>query len=233
MLDIGGESTRPGAMAATAEAISAREEQSRILPVIEGILRHRPDAILSVDTYRAETARAAVNAGAEIVNDVSGLLWDGGMAAACAELRCGVVLMHTRGLPSEWNAQSRIASGAVLSLVISGLSRRLDAALSAGVSRERLMLDPGFGFGKRGAENWELLARFAELQTMGFPLLVGLSRKGFLTSEETPPVQRDAATHAAGAVAALQGAHVLRVHDVRGAREAISVADAARAAVST
>ncbi len=230
VLDIGGESTRPGSMAATAEAVSAREEQARVLPVLRGILRARPEAILSVDTYRSQTARLAVEAGAEIVNDVSGLLWDRAMAETCATLRCGTVLMHTRGLPSEWAAQPSIPGGEVVQMILPELRMRVEAALFAGMAREHLLLDPGFGFGKRGGENWELLARFAELQELGFPLLAGVSRKGFLTGANIPPHQRDAATHAAGVVAILQGAHVLRVHDVRGAREMAAVADAVRAA---
>ena len=160
MLDIGGESTRPGAPALTSEAISANEEQGRVLPVIEGVLRARPDAVLSVDTYRAATARRAVAAGAEIVNDVSGGLWDEAMPATCAALQCGVIVMHTRGLPSEWASQPRLRDQDVLPCVSEGLRDRLGAAIGAGVARERIVLDPGFGFGKRGAENWALLRGF-------------------------------------------------------------------------
>ena len=196
------------------------------MPVVEGILRERPQATVSVDTYRAATARLAIETGAEIVNDVSGLQWDEGMAAVCAETGCGVVLMHTRGLPSAWSAQPRLAPGEVLPLLLSELGARASAARDAGFAPERIVLDPGFGFGKLGGENWTLLAEFVRLHKLGYPLLAGMSRKGFLTAPETPPAGRDTATHAAGVVAVLQGAQILRVHDVHGAREAVRVVDA-------
>ena len=230
ILDIGGESTRPGAPARTAEAISAEEEQARVLPVIEGVLRARPDAVLSVDTYRAATGRLAVQAGAEIVNDVSGGLWDEAMFATCAGLGCGLIVMHTRGLPSEWAAQPRLQDDEVIPAVAAGLRERLDAALRAGVACDRILLDPGFGFGKLGAENWALLRGFSRLGELGRPLLAGLSRKGFLALPGTaePANERDGATHAADTVAILAGAHLVRVHDVRGAVRAAAVADAVR-----
>ncbi len=216
MLDIGGESTRPGSAAGTPEALSAEAEQQRVLPVIEGVLRARPDAILSVDTYRASTALAAVQAGAEIVNDVSGMLWDPAMLSTLATLRCGVVLMHTRGLPSEWATQQPLDEDETVPLVVRELHERLATALRDGIATERIMLDPGFGFGKRGAENWALLHGLAALHRLHRPLLVGLSRKGFL-APALHPMQRDAATHAANRVAVQQGAYILRVHDVQGA----------------
>lgn len=216
ILDIGGESTRPGSTAATAEAISAAEEQRRVLPVIKGILRARPDAIVSIDTYRASTARLAVEAGAEIVNDVSGGLWDAAMLQTCADLQCGLVVMHTRGLPAEWASLQPLTNEDVITSVIEGLRERLAAAFAAGIAREQIVIDPGFGFGKRGAENWALLADLRRLHELGQPLLVGLSRKGFLDSAK-PAAERDEATHAADASAVRAGAHILRVHDVRGA----------------
>ena len=225
VLDVGGESTRPGSLAATAEAISAAEEQRRVLPVIGGVLRARPDALVSVDTYRAKTARLAVEAGAEIVNDVSGLLWDEAMADAVAELCCGVVLMHARGLPSEWKEQSALDAEEVTGLVRSGLDARLARALEAGIARERVAVDPGFGFGKRGAENWTLLARLGELNDLGLPIVAGLSRKGFV-APSLLAAERDPQTHAADTIAIVNGAHVVRVHDVPGARAAADVADA-------
>ena len=234
IVDIGGESTRPGAPALTDAAISMTEEQSRVLPVIEGVLRLRPDALISIDTYRAMTARAAVEAGAQIVNDVSGGLWDSDMFATCAELQCGVVVMHARGLPSEWAAQEPLPQAMLVPTLISELRERLSAALASGIVQGRIAADPGFGFGKRGAENWTLLARFSHLRELGFPLLAGLSRKGFLTSalprgaDDTKPV-RDALTHAADTAALLAGAHLVRVHNVRGAVRAARVADAVMA----
>src|SRR5208337_3755007 len=159
LLDLGAESTRPGSRAggvggsAEAPTVSAEEEQARLLPVLAGILSARPDAIISVDTYKATTARAALEAGAEIVNDVSGLAWDAAMALVCAEFGAGVVLMHTRGSPEEWRTQPRLAPDALLSLVRDGLASSMAAATKVGIPSEAIVLDPGYGFGKRFDEN--------------------------------------------------------------------------------
>jgi dihydropteroate synthase len=217
ILDLGAESTRPDAM-----PLDADEEQDRLLPVIEGILLARPNAILSVDTYKASTARAAARAGAEIVNDVSGLLWDDGMADVVAASGLGVVLMHTRGRPTDWNHLPALRRAAVVPLVFHGLCERLLIAEETGISPQRVVLDPGFGFGKRGTENFALLAGLARLHELGRPLLVGLSRKRFL-GESLQPAQRGPATDAAHAAALLAGAHILRVHDVHAALEVIRV----------
>ena len=225
ILDIGGESTRPGAPAATSDAIAAEEEQARVLPVIRELLQRRPGVVVSVDTYRASTARLAVEAGAEIVNDVSGLLWDPAMSRTLSELRCGAVLMQARGLPSEWEHLPPLASEQVVPTVRAGLEVALARADSAGMERQRLVLDPGFGFGKRGAENWSLLHGLPQLAQLGFPLLAGLSRKGFL-SPGTPASQRDTETHAANAIAIWNGAHIVRVHDGAGARRTADTVDA-------
>ncbi len=183
-------------------AVSADEEQARLLPVIEGLLKARPQVLLSADTYKSSTARAAVSAGAEIVNDVSGLLWDDQMARTCAELRCGVVLMHTRGKPDEWRNQPPLPDDAVLPLVYDGLAASLAVARNAGIAEEAIVLDPGYGFGKRMEENYALLARQSELLSLGRPLLIGLSRKSFLSrtlaklpihAQQTPSIaSRDA-----------------------------------------
>ncbi len=226
IVDVGGESTRPHAV-----AISPVEEQARVMPVLRAILRARPEAILSIDTYHAETARMAVEAGAEIVNDVSGHLWDAGMSAACAELRCGAVLMHTRGRPQEWRGLPALARDEVVPMVLRDLEARAQAAMEAGVAREAMVLDPGFGFGKAFEENFPLLGRFEELQGLGFPLLAGVSRKGFLRRAVAEASGRDdaqallEASTAANAAAVLAGAHILRVHDVNAARSAAAIAD--------
>jgi dihydropteroate synthase len=227
LLDIGGESTRPNST-----PLSPDEEQSRILPVIETVLRERPQAILSVDTFHAATARKAIEAGAEIVNDVSGLLWDAAMSATCAELRCGVVLMHTRGRPNEWRSQPPLAPPAVVPMVLNDLAQRLEAATGAGIPHNRIVLDPGLGFGKRGDENYPLLAHFDQFHQLHQPLLLGASRKSFLANtiaylHEAPPTvdARLNATTAANTAAILAGAHILRVHDVLAAAEAAAVAD--------
>jgi dihydropteroate synthase len=244
ILDLGAESTRPGSRAGGsggsvwAPAVSAEEEQARLLPVLEGILRARPDAIISVDTYKAATARAALKAGAEMVNDVSGFAWDAEMAKACAEAHCGVVLMHTRGRPEEWRAQPQLEPDALLDAVRAGLIASMEKAVAAGIPLEALVLDPGYGFGKRFEENFFLLARQEELLTLGRPLLVGVSRKSFLGRTLAPlhggsdaPVEaREAASVAAMTAAILHGASMVRVHAVRQAVEAARIADAVLAA---
>jgi dihydropteroate synthase len=244
LLDLGAESTRPGSQAGgaagtpQAPAVSAELEQARLLPVLEGILRARPGTIVSVDTYKAATAKAALAAGAEIVNDVSGFLWDPAMAATCAEAGCGVVLMHTRGRPEEWRAQTPLAPDALLAEVREGLRTSLDAAAEATLAPECVVLDPGYGFGKGFEGNYALLARQAELLALGRPLLVGLSRKSFLGKTLAPLFggtdaqveKREAASVAALVAAIMQGASIVRVHAVRPAVEAARIADAVLAA---
>jgi dihydropteroate synthase len=241
LLDLGAESTRPGvqvvaSQAATAsaeQAVTAKQEIARLLPVVQGILRERPDAILSVDTYKAETARAALAAGAEIVNAVSGFEWDRNLAGVCAETGCGVVLMHTRGRPQDWASQPRLEPDALLAEVSNGLKASLGHAIAAGVTTEAILLDPGYGFGKRGSENFALLARQHELLALGRPLLAGLSRKSFLGRALAPlyggtpaPVDaRETAGVAAAVAAVLHGASVVRVHSVRATAEAVLIAD--------
>ncbi len=238
IVDLGAESTRPGAT-----ALSSDEERARLLPVLSAALRARPDAVLSVDTYHASTARAAVACGAEIVNDVSGLQWDPGMAEAVAALGCGLVLMHTRGRPGEWSSLPSQGRVAMREQVLGGLTAGLALADEAGIAAERIVLDPGFGFGKRGGENFALLAELPGLRRLGRGLLIGLSRKGFLADaiRGVQPVtaqpltaaeaRRDA-TLAANVAAILAGAHVLRVHDLQASREAAAVADAVLAAAA-
>lgn len=223
VLDLGGESTRPGAAPVTAE-----EEQSRILPVVRALLHARPDAILSVDTYHASTAERALDAGAEIINDVSGLLWDPAMAGVLASGHPGAVLMHTRAAPRLWSGLPALPHDEVLPLVVGGLARSLQLADAAGVRRGNIVLDPGFGFGKRGDENFVLLARMAALQQFNLPLLAGVSRKRFLTAHRAQSSEQDRrdATSAANVAAVLAGAHILRVHDVAAARAAADIADA-------
>jgi len=234
ILDLGGESTRPGAGAGSDRAISVHEEGDRLLPVLEALHRERPHAVLSVDTYRAETARAALVAGAEIVNDVSGFLWDPAMAATCAQAQCGVVLTHARGRPDEWRTLPPLPPHAVIPLVRDGLRESLPVALEAGLHPENIVLDPGYGFGKAFEANYALLAGQAELLSIGRPLLAGVSRKAFLgrtlgrlhRSADVSPRHRDHATLAASVAAILNGASLLRVHAVDSAVEAAAIADA-------
>ncbi|WP_353064518.1 dihydropteroate synthase [Tunturibacter psychrotolerans] len=234
ILDLGGESTRPNATPLTPD-----EEQSRILPVVESILKEKPNTILSIDTFHAATARRAIEAGAEIINDVSGHLWDSDMSKACAQSGCGAILMHTRGRPQDWPTLPPLPPEAVLPLVLKELAERLEAATTAGISRNRIVFDPGFGFGKRLDENYPLLAHFDQLKQFDLPLLAGVSRKGFLahTLAQSPSLSillegatpsmddRLHATTAANVAAILAGAHILRTHDVRPAAEAAAIAD--------
>jgi dihydropteroate synthase len=214
--------------------VSADEEQSRLLPVLEAILKARPDAILSVDTYKTETARAALAAGAEIINDVSGFTWDRALAQVCAEHRAGVVLMHTRGLPEQWRTQPPLAPDELLKTVRDGLTASYAVAQSAGILPHAVVLDPGYGFGKRLGENYILLARQPELLSLGRPLLAGLSRKSFLGhalaplygGRPAPVTARETASLAALTAAILNGASVVRVHAVRPALETARIADA-------
>jgi dihydropteroate synthase len=236
ILDLGAESTRPGSRAGSSSgaAVSAEQEQVRLLPVLEGILRERPHAIVSVDTYKAATARAALKAGAEIVNDVSGFAWDAEMASVCAEFKSGVVLMYTRGRPEQWRMLPPLGADELLATVRAGLATSLAAATAAGILPCAVVLDPGYGFGKRFEENFFLLARQAELLSLGRPLLAGVSRKSFLGRALAPlhggadaPVEaRETASVAALVAAILHGASIVRVHAVRPAVETARIADA-------
>src|ERR1700694_4467660 len=177
ILDIGGESTRPGAKTGD-KRLSPEEELARVLPVIEDVLRERPDAIVSVDTYKSAVAQASIAAGAEIVNDVSALRWDSPMAAIIAELKCGVILMHSRGRPEEWLRLP--PSPDIIAEVKKDLREWSAIALDKSIGRGHIVLDPGFGFGKSLEQNYPLLAGFEKLHDLGFPLLSGTSRKTFI-----------------------------------------------------
>jgi dihydropteroate synthase len=228
LLDVGGESTRPGTPVAES-GIPAQEELRRILPVIEDVLRERPDAILSVDTYKAEVARAVVNAGCEIVNDVSAMRWDEQMASTVKELDCGVILMHTRGRPQEW--RNLEPSADIVAEVKAELRDYAQAAVAQGIAKGHIMLDVGIGFGKKFEQNYPLLAGLDQLQDLGFPLLVGTSRKSFIgrtlavDGKDAPSDQRLYGSLAAATASVLKGAHVVRVHDVKAAAEAVKIAD--------
>jgi dihydropteroate synthase len=192
--------------------------------------RRRPTAVISVDTYKASVARAAVELGAEVVNDVSGFRWDPKMAKTLAELKVGAVLMHTRGRPEEWRSLPPI--GDPVLMIKRDLRQWAESATLAGIKRDRLMLDPGFGFGKRLEENYPLLAHFAELQQTGFPLLAGVSRKSFIgralahDGKDAEIADRLYGTLAAETALILKGAHIIRTHDVRFTVEAARIADA-------
>lgn len=224
ILDIGGESTRPGA-----DEVSVDEEIARVLPVIEG-LKARVGGALSIDTRKPEVARAAVAAGASIWNDVSALSFSPESLETAAALSCDVVLMHAQGEPATMQDDPRYDD--VVGEVMAFLDARMQAATAAGVAEERLILDPGIGFGKTLAHNLALLAGLPRLAALGRPLLVGASRKRFIAAldRHNPADDRLAGSLAAALAAAARGASMIRVHDVAETRQALAVFGAIRAA---
>ncbi|MDZ5146170.1 dihydropteroate synthase [Microbacterium testaceum] len=220
ILDVGGESTRPGA-----ERVAPRVEQQRVLPVVEALASE--GSFVSIDTMNAATAVTAVRAGARLVNDVSGGLADPDMLAAVAETEADFALGHWRGPSTEMYARADYAD--VAREVTSELAERVEAALSAGIDRSRLVVDPGIGFGKRGAQNWQTLRALPEIAGLGLRVLVGTSRKRFLAEalgEDADLTRRDLATAVTSALCARAGAWAVRVHDVPTTRDALAVARA-------
>ncbi len=214
LIDVGGESTRPGAL-----QISAQEEIDRVLPVIEA-LQCELELPLSIDTNKSVVARSAVSAGAEFVNDISGLNFDPEMAATVAASGAGLVVMHTRGRPDQM--QKDTAYDDVVAEVCSTLRQSLELAASAGISTDKVAVDPGIGFGKDVAGNLELLRRISALSALGRPILLGTSRKSFIGQVlgQGDPGQRLAGTLATVALGFASGARLFRVHDVAAARDA-------------
>jgi len=222
VLDVGGESTRPGY-----EPVRPAEQLARILPVIEG-LRGQVEVPISVDTTRATVAAAAMDAGADWVNDTSALTEDPEMADLCADRNCTVVLMH-RFVPSRNQTSGPPSGSEMVALLVQDLAARLQEATSRGIGEDRIVLDPGLGFGTRAHDNPEILARIDLLLQLRRPLLVGPSRKSFL-GELTgrPPEERVPATAAAVTALALAGVEIVRVHDVAAMVDVTRVADAIR-----
>lgn len=223
IIDVGGESTRPGAA-----AVDPREEAARVLPVVRR-LKNEHRVVVSIDTRRAEVARAALDEGADIVNDVSALA-DPEMAGVVAGSSAGLVLMHMRGTPATMQNDPRY--GNVVEEVRTELAERLDAAQRAGIDPERVVIDPGIGFGKTFQHNLELIGRLDRLTELGRPVLLGVSRKAFLgaLAGGAAPAERVHATAAACVLGMLRGARIFRVHDVRAVRDALGVAAAIRLA---
>jgi dihydropteroate synthase len=221
ILDVGGESTRPGA-----EVVPAEEELRRVVPVVRGLAPlEEHECLVSVDTSKARVAAAAVDAGAAIVNDVTALRGDGEMAVLCAERDVTVVLMHMRGDPRTMQDDPRYDD--VVAEVKSFLVERVEAATASGIAEERIWLDPGIGFGKTAAHNLELLRRLGELRDLGRPLVIGTSRKSFIGKVDGfAASERLGGTIASSVLAAAEGAEVLRVHDVAEMRQALTVAAA-------
>lgn len=226
ILDIGGESTRPGA-----NPLGAAEELARVLPVLE-MLRSKLKIPISIDTQKAEVAKAAILRGAVIVNDVSALQVDKELAEVVAENRVGIILMHMRGKPRTM--QNGPFARDVMRNVMKGLRDALDRAKRAGIGESRILIDPGIGFGKNYRQNFEVLARLDEMSKLGYPVVVGASRKAFLgaTLNNAQVEERAWGTAATVAAAVLAGAHIVRVHDVKEMAQVARVADRIAAAQS-
>lgn len=228
ILDVGGESTRPGSA-----PLSAEEELKRVIPVVQGLTR-KVSVPISVDTYKSEVARQAILAGASIINDVWGLQIDSAIADVAAKHKVPLVLMHNRSEPKNAEHGGDLGSryvgmeyGNLLADIKRELGWSIEQALDAGVPRENIIVDPGIGFGKTVEQNLELIFRLRELKTLGFPMLVGPSRKSFIGyTLDVPPEDRLEGTAAACALSIERGADIIRVHDVKEMRRVAKIADA-------
>ncbi|PIV28477.1 MAG: dihydropteroate synthase [Anaerolineae bacterium CG03_land_8_20_14_0_80_58_20] len=229
ILDVGGESTRPGS-----QPVDAAAEKQRVIPVIEMLVREFPDALISIDTYKAEVAEAALQAGARLVNDVWALRGDPDLAAVAARHDAPVILMHNRSNPASVEVKERLGNaytGSEYKNLIEDVKRELmdsvDIARRAGIPDECIILDPGIGFGKTVHHNLELIRRLDEIRALGFPVLLGPSRKSFIGyTLELPPDQRVEGTAAAVAVGITRGADIVRVHDVEPISRVVRMTDA-------
>ncbi len=229
ILDVGGESTRPGS-----QPVDAEEEMRRVIPVIRAIVVEFPEALISIDTYKAEVAEQALRAGASIVNDVWALRADPGLADVAARYNAPVILMHNRSKLANVEARERLGSaylGAEYRNLIADVRRELmdsvAIARAAGIPDERIILDPGIGFGKTVEQNLELINRLDEIRSLGYPVLLGASRKSFIGyTLDLPPDQRLEGTAAAVAVGILRGADIVRVHDVEFMARVVKMTDA-------
>jgi dihydropteroate synthase len=228
ILDIGGESTRPHA-----SPVSEDDEVQRVVPVIERVRAESPEAIISIDTVKSRVAAAAIEAGAHVINDVSGFRLDAKMAQLCARTGVGVVLMHSRGGVSTMGSYADADyDGDAMATVMRELRAQLDLALSAGIARQSIVLDPGIGFSKRSEHSLQMLACLDRIVAWGHPVLVGVSRKRFIGELTGHTVARERIFGSVGAAVSAyeRGARVFRVHDVSATREALDVAAAIRAA---
>jgi dihydropteroate synthase len=222
ILDVGGESTRPGAA-----CVDASVEMQRVLPVITAIHQRFPEAIMSVDTRKAEVAQAALEAGARWINDVSGLQFDEQMAEIVARYDATLILMHSQGTPQTMQKDPQYPEG-IMAALLSFFHRQIKTAQQAGISLDRLILDPGFGFGKNLQHNLEIQRNLDVIQSLGLPLLVGTSRKSFLTmgNRDITVLEREALTAVSLAMAVQKGAAYVRVHDVETHAPVLRLAEA-------
>lgn len=215
LLDVGGESTRPGAA-----IVSAEEEVERVIPVIEQ-LSLRTSTPISIDTTKALVARRALDAGATIINDISGLTFDPEMTSVCAESDCGVICMHIQGTPQTMQNDPRYDD--VVEDIRDWLHKRLEHLVSAGIAEERIVLDPGIGFGKTAAHNLQILSNIDRLRSLGRPILIGHSRKRFLGKLLGRPIdERDYGTIGVAIALAAQGTDIIRIHDVAALRDCLT-----------
>jgi dihydropteroate synthase len=229
ILDVGGESTRPGS-----QPVSADEELERVIPAIQSIVTEFPDAIISIDTYKAKVAEAAFKAGAHILNDVWGLRADPELASVAAALHLPVILMHNRSNPASVEVRTRLGNayiGSSYENLMEDVRRELlvsvELAIKAGIEESRIILDPGVGFGKTREHNLELINRLDEIRALGFPILLGTSRKSFIGfTLDLPADQRMEGTAATVAVGITRGADIIRVHDVREMARVAKMTDA-------
>ena len=219
IIDVGGESTRPGAY-----PISEAEELKRVIPLIK-LLSKEVRKPISIDTYKARVAEKAIEAGASIINDIGGLLMDKHMAQVAAEAKVPVIIMHKKGKPRTM--QKYPIRKNVMSEIISYLQKSVSRAVNAGIDEDKIIMDPGIGFGKTLCQNLEILKRLREFKSMGFPILIGTSRKQFIGAILKLSVQeRLYGTLATLAIAVMNGAHIVRVHDVREAVQVVRICDA-------
>ena len=230
IIDIGGESTRPGAT-----PVPVEEEMERVIPVIKAIRKELGDNFLiSIDTYKAEVAKAAINEGADIVNDISGMTFDPKMAETVAQLDCPVVINHTRGRPTEM--QKDVYYDDVVLEIIEFLENQINYGISKGIRKDRFIIDPGIGFGKLVEHNIEIIKRLPEFKVLGLPILIGISRKSFIGvilknlmgKDDVPPKDRINGSLGATAYAVLNGAHIVRTHDIKETAEFLTIIDTIR-----
>lgn len=220
ILDIGGESTRPGAT-----KVSLDEELQRTIPVIRGIIAAHPDAIVSIDTTKAEVARQAIDAGASIINDISGMTFDEAMPSVAATTRAPVIVMHIRGTPETMQDDTSYVD--VVAEVTEFLQQRVEVAREHGIPSTQLILDPGIGFGKSVEQNYEIIRRLPELNALGHAVLIGTSRKSLIGKLlDKPATERLLGTAATVAGAIMTGAHIIRVHDVDEMVDVVRVTEA-------
>ena len=219
IIDVGGESTRPGS-----ERISVEEELSRVIPVIEKI-RQRSNIPISIDTYKNEVARTALSSGADIVNDISGLKFDNSLAEVAAEFNCTLIISHIKGSPNDM--QNNVHYNNLMAEIKNSLKESISRAESSGVKPEKIIVDPGIGFGKRVNDNLLILKKLSEFKNLGKPIMVGSSRKSFIGEIlSAQPDERLEGTIATVCAAVLNGADIVRVHDVKEVCRAVKVIDA-------